>query len=102
MKQKLLNQHITLDEKEITLLNSEQRKHNIEQHDESEYYKKLSEIILKYDDVLLFGPTEAKTELLNILRKDNHFANLNIEIQQSDKMTENEHHAFVKNYFSQS
>ena len=73
--------------------------HNKEQHEQSEYYKKLEEVILKYDDVIHFGPTDAKVELLNDLRTDNRFAKIKIEIKQADKMTENQQHAFVKDYF---
>ena len=89
----------TNEEKEITLHKSEKMMHNKEQHEQSEYYKKLEEVILKYDDVILFGPTDAKVELLNDLRTDNRFAKIKIEIKQTDKMTENQQHAFVKEYF---
>ena len=89
----------TNEEKEITLHKSEKMMHNKEQHEQSEYYKKLEEVILKYDDVILFGPTDAKVELLNDIRTDNRFAKIKIEIKQTDKMTENQQHAFVKEYF---
>ena len=71
-----------------------------EQHEQAAYYKQLSAIIKNYDPVLLFGPTEAKTELLNILRADHHFEKIKIEVKQTDKMTDNQQHAFVKEYFS--
>ncbi len=78
----------------------EKMMHNKEQHFLSDYYKKMGEQIKKYDDVILFGPTDAKGELLNILRTDHRFAKIKIEIKQTDKMTENQQHAFVKEYFS--
>ena len=37
--------------------------HNKEQHEQSDYYKKLGETIKNYTEVLLFGPTDAKVEL---------------------------------------
>jgi hypothetical protein len=74
--------------------------HNKEQHQQSEYYKKIGEIIKDYKEVILFGPTEAKTELFNILKADHLFENIKIEIKQTDKMTENQQHAFVKNHFN--
>ena len=46
-----------------------------------------------------FGPTNAKTELLNMLRTDHHFDKIDIEVKNTDKMTENQEHAFVKEYF---
>ena len=90
----------THQEKEQTLHRSENLMHNKEQHEEADYYKSLGEIIRNYNDVVLFGPTEAKTELFNFLRKDHRFAEIVIEIKQTDKMTENQQHAFVKEYFS--
>ena len=74
--------------------------HNKEQHKQSEYYKQLGEAIKNYEEVILFGPTEAKVELYNVLRADHQFAKIRIEVEQTDKMTENQEHAFVKAYFS--
>ncbi|MCW3122162.1 MAG: hypothetical protein JWQ38_1654 [Flavipsychrobacter sp.] len=74
--------------------------HNKEQYSESVYYKELSKEIANYDEVLLFGPTDAKAELLNLLRADSHFENIKIEVKPADKMTENQQHAFVKEYFT--
>jgi len=73
--------------------------HNKEQHEESVYYKELGKEILNYDNVLLFGPTDAKVELFNLLRADSHFEKIKIEVMQADKMTDNQQHAFVKEYF---
>ncbi|MEO9146214.1 MAG: hypothetical protein ABI237_11735 [Ginsengibacter sp.] len=88
------------DEKERTLQKSESMMHNKEQQQESEYYKELGESIKNYDEVLLFGPTDAKVELSNILEDDLSFSKIKIEIKQADKMTENQEHAFVRDFFS--
>lgn len=88
------------DSKEQSLLKGESNVHIKEQHQQAEYYKKLGEVIKNYDNVILFGPTDAKVELLNVLRADNLFAKIKIETKQTDKMTENQNHAFVKEYFS--
>ena len=90
----------THEEKEKTLQKSESMMHNKEQQQESEYYKELGETIKNYDEVLLFGPTNAKTELSNILEDNLSFSKIKIEIKQADKMTENQEHAFVRDYFS--
>ena len=74
--------------------------HNKEQHQQSDYYKRISDEILHYDEVIIFGPTNAKSELVNILKTDHRFAAIKLEVKQSDKMTENQEHAFVKEYFS--
>ena len=92
----------THEEKEMTLQKGESTMHNKEQQQEKEYYKTLGETIKNYDDVLLFGPTNAKVELLNILKADMHLDKIKIETMQADKMTENQEHAFVRDYFSKS
>jgi hypothetical protein len=97
---KTIDSKFTHEEKEQTLERSESLMHNKEQHEEAAYYKELGEIIRDYDDVILFGPTDAKVELFNSLRKDHRFADIKIQIEQADKMTTNQQHAFVKSYFS--
>ena len=92
----------THEEKQFTLQKGESMMHNKSQQQLGEYYKKLGGVIKDYDEVLLFGPTNAKVELLNILKADNHFSKIKIETRQTDKMTENQEHAFVKEYFSKS
>ena len=74
--------------------------HHKEQHLKAAYYKKLSTIILGYDEVLLFGPTTAKDELLNTMKANHLFEKIKFEVKQADKMTENQQHAFVQSYFS--
>ncbi len=90
----------THQEKERTLNESEKLMHNAEQHEQAEYYKELSEIIKNQDEVILFGPTDAKVELFHFLKGNPHFSKIKIEIKQADKMTENQKHAFVRDYFS--
>lgn len=80
----------------------ESQKHNKEQNMLSDYYKELGEVIRDYEEVILFGPTNAKTELYNKLQENIHFDNIKIEVQEADKMTENQQHAFVREYFSKS
>ncbi|MCP9768681.1 hypothetical protein EGI22_12210 [Lacihabitans sp. LS3-19] len=65
------------------------------------FYKKIANEILKYGKVILFGPTKAKTELMDMLETDQKFEGIKIETEDSEKMNENHKHAFVKNYFSQ-
>lgn len=78
----------------------EKRVHNKEQNQHNNYFKRLKEVIAQYDEVILFGPTNAKTELFNILKGDHHFSKIKIEVQQTDKMTPNQKLAFVGAYFS--
>ncbi len=89
----------THDVKTTSIGKSEQLMHNKEQHSQDAYFKKIGEAILKNQHVLLFGPTEAKTELKNSLEKDHHFKDIVLTIKDSDKLTPNQKQAFVNNYF---
>ncbi|WHF52900.1 hypothetical protein QGN23_06365 [Chryseobacterium gotjawalense] len=100
MVTKVLTSHYTEAEKVESPDMSEKTMHNTEQHDNSQYYKELGEIIRNYDSVLLFGPTDAKTELLNILGKNHLFSKIKFEVIPTDKMSENQEHDFVREYFS--
>lgn len=86
-------------EKDFNLYKSEKLIHKKEQHLQSGYYKKLSELIRDFQEVVIFGPTDAKTELFNLLKTDHLFENIKIDISHSDKMTENQRHTFVREYF---
>ncbi len=97
---KTLESKFTHEEKEQSLGKSENLMHNKEQHEQATYYKELGEIIRNYKEVLLFGPTNAKVELFNTLKTDHRFADIKIEVQSADKMTENQQHAFVREHFS--
>ncbi|MBY0433594.1 MAG: hypothetical protein K2U26_05755 [Cyclobacteriaceae bacterium] len=97
---KTISSKFTHKVKELSLHQGENRMHNKEQHQQSEYYDRLGDVIKKYDEVVLFGPTDAKVELFNHLLKDHHFEKIRIKVEHADKMTENQQHAFVKKYFS--
>ncbi len=86
-------------EEETSLNKSEKMRQNKEQHQLTSYYKKLTEIMRNFDEILLFGPTSAKDELLNILNENHLFDAIKIEIKKTDKMTEIEMHKLVKEYF---
>lgn len=67
-----------------------------------DYYKKIAEAIKNYKRVILFGPTDAKIELFDLLSEDERFLKIKIEIKNTDKMTENQKHDFVREYFSKA
>ena len=96
----VISSDFTHVEKEHSLGKSEHLMHNKEQHDQSGYYKKLGQAILNFEEVLIFGPTDAKTELFNSLRADHRFDKIKLETRHADKMTENQQHAFVRAHFS--
>ena len=86
-------------EAEFNFYKGEKLIHKKEQHLQLSYYKKISDIIKKYQDVILFGPTDAKNELLNQIKTDHLFEDIKIEVKNSDKMTEDQMQTFVRDYF---
>ena len=74
--------------------------HNRVQHQPSEYYKKIIDVIKNYQNVLLFGPTNAKAELMTMLKADHQFEKITLETKDSDKMSQNKQHDFVSDHFS--
>ena len=75
--------------------------HNKEQNQQADFYKKLGDIITDYKEVLLFGPTNAKTELFNLLKDDRQFEKIKFEVMSTDNLTENQQQAFVKDFYSE-
>lgn len=102
MQTKSIASKFTHEEKEQSLDKSEHIMHNKQQQQQSEFYKRLGEAIRNYEEVLLFGPTDAKVELFNLLRADHRFVKTKIEIKQTGKMTANQQLAFVREHFSKA
>jgi hypothetical protein len=100
MKTKTIESTFTPLVKKDSLEKSENLMHNKEQHQQADFYKTLGETIKDYEEVLLFGPTDAKTELYNLLKADHHFDKIRITVMTTDKMSEPQQHAFVKKHFS--
>jgi hypothetical protein len=73
-----------------------------EQAQLSAYYQNLSDACLGYEEVILFGPTDAKNELANTLKNNHLFDKIGIVVKPADKMTENEQHEFLKKFFNPS
>lgn len=88
--------------REQALNKNENLMHNKEQQMHEAYYKKIGAEMLKYDHVLLFGPTRAKTELYNYVEKDLHFKEIKIDIEPADKLSPNEKEAFVREHFTKN
>lgn len=74
--------------------------HNKEQQQQGAFYNKIAGVIKNYEAVILFGSTNDKAELLNILKSNPHFAKIKIDIHETNKMTSSERHTFVKEYFA--
>jgi DNA-binding LytR/AlgR family response regulator len=101
MTTKTIESDFTYQDRQHTIARSENVMHNKEQQRQAEYFKKVGEEIANYEEVILFGPTDAKVELFNILKADRRFSEIKIDVKQTDKMTEHQQHAFIREYFSQ-
>ncbi len=97
---KIINSDFTSNDRTETLQRSENAMHNKEQQKQETYYKNLSKIIKDFDEVILFGPTNAKNELHNFLKENHQFNDIKIEVKSADKMTDGEQHKFVSDYFT--
>lgn len=98
-KQHSISSEFTNETKEEALSRSENLMHNKRQQMHEAYYKLIGKEVLKYDYVLLFGPTNAKVELKNYLKKDAHFNDTSIHVESAEEMTDNEKDAFVRKHF---
>ena len=87
--------------KELAMHQGESHMHTKEQHEQTEYYRALGQVIRNYAAVLLFGPTDAKTELFNLLQKDHHFTSITIDVLPADKMSDIHQRIFVNKHFAQ-
>jgi hypothetical protein len=99
-----------IDSKEVVLKQMPLEQENVDTHEvkvhgkeqshnQSVFFKEISDTIRDYKYVLLFGPTDAKNELFNLLKDDHNFENTAIELKTTDKMTLVEKQSFVVEYF---
>jgi hypothetical protein len=75
---------------------------NMDKHVLHAYYNKIGEAIKNYKQIVLFGPTDAKVELFDVLSEDNRFVKIIFEIKETDKMSVNQQHDFIIKYFAEN
>jgi len=86
--------------KEEILQKGESHWHNKEQDLQLAFYKRIIDEVEQCDELFLFGPTTAKTELLHLIQKEAKFDTLKISTKDIDKMTENQKMDLVKTTFN--
>lgn len=86
-------------EKEKILQKGESQLLNKDQDVQQEFYLKLRDQLFNYDAVLLFGSTNAKIELLNILQTDTKFGNVDITLKNTGKLSSSQQIEFVNDCF---
>jgi len=76
--------------KEEILQKGESHWHNKEQDLQSDFYKRIIAEVAPCSEVFFFGPTNAKTELINIIQGKPKFDAIKIYSKDIDKMKENQ------------
>ena len=94
---KTIESNFTQEVKKNSLQKGEHHLHNKEKEEQTKYFRKIMKAISKYNEVVLFGPTDAKEELFNVVLSDNRFQNSKILVKQTDKMTPNQRQPFYIN-----
>ena len=97
---KTIESNFTQEQKISSLQKGEHHLLNKEKKEQTKYFKKIMKVISKYNEVILFGPTDAKEELFSVVVTDNRFQNSIILVKQTDKMTPNQQNAFVRGHFT--
>lgn len=67
----------------------------------NKHYNKIGKELLKYEKIILFGPSTSKLDFFDFLSEDERFLKLKIQIKDADKMNVNQQHEFIKEYFEQ-
>jgi ADP-heptose:LPS heptosyltransferase len=70
------------------------------QHLQKAYFTEISDIIKHYQQVVLFGATDAKDELYKLLEAHYQFNDIRIELANTGKLNEAQMHEFVKEYYN--
>ena len=78
---------------------SESPIHNEKNQTDQAFYNDLLLLVKDYDEAVLFGPTQAKTALFDLIKANPECNNLYIQTLEADKMTTEQMKAFVKTHF---
>ncbi len=82
---------------------SEKTFENRRRNEEQEYYEEVLGKIGDADEVIIFGPGEAKDHLVNTIKTHrSHFKSDLMAVFTADKMTKNQKVAYVKTFFVES
>ncbi len=78
----------------------ENTSNNAKRNVDRKYHKELSNHLMNYDEIYLFGPGTSQEELLNFLHEDLHFKNKKITLGTADHITDPQMVAQVRDFFS--
>jgi hypothetical protein len=80
--------------------NNEHKKHNTTQNEINEYLRMMEQKLQPFEDILLFGPGTMKEKMKNRLREKKAFEGKWLSVEPSDKLTENQLLAFVREFYT--
>lgn len=79
--------------------NNEYKKHQIVQNEINEYMRIMEQKLVSFEDILLFGPGTMKERMKNRLREKKAFEGKWLSVEDSDKLTDNQLVAFVREFY---
>jgi sigma54-dependent transcription regulator len=97
--QSYIESKFSKQEKQKSMQKGESSVYTKEQAFQSAYYKEIGNAIKKYNEVLLFGPTDAKSELHNLIKEDHLFDSIKIDVQDSKKLSGEDMRNMVRKHF---
>ena len=78
---------------------SEHSMNNAKQSGNLKYFKTISNQLLKYDEILIFGPGKSQEQLQNHLEEDAQFNKKKISIDSAEHLTDPQMIAKVRDFF---
>jgi hypothetical protein len=85
-------------EKDLEIFADDRRQSSFSEH-LNVYYDAVIDYVGDADFILIFGAGEAKDELRKHFRKDKHLSDRIVDVLTTDKMTDNQIAAKVREYF---
>lgn len=79
----------------------ENSEHDIDLRLHSNYFKEIGQSIKDFENILLFGPTDVQTELLNFLNDAKLTKNVNFEVRKTELMAGTQMRSYVRTFFKE-
>jgi len=79
---------------------SEHSMNNAKQSETLKYCKSVSNLLLNYDEILVFGPGKSQEQFQNHLQEDGQFKSKQITIDSAEQLTDPQMIAKVRVFFS--
>lgn len=79
---------------------SEHTMNNARQTDSLKYFKSVSNLLLNYDEILVFGPGKSQEQFQHHLKQDPQFKSKQISIDSAEHLTDPQMIAKVRDFFA--